>query len=131
MYIGEIAGAAGVSVATVRFYERRGLMRPARRTASGYRCYEPIDLDILKTIAQCQGFGFTLAEIRDILRLFWVADPTTGRPRHKPNEAQCLADACELGARKLTALNAKIAEMTAARAALTGALTALRTRIAA
>ena len=131
MYIGEVAGAAGVSVQTVRFYERRGLMRPARRTASGYRCYEPIDLDILKTIAQCQSFGFTLAEIREILRLFWVADPKTGRPRHKPNEAQCLVEACDLGARKLAALDAKIAEMTTARAALTGALTTLRARIAA
>lgn len=131
MYIGEVAHAAGVSVQTVRFYERRGLMRPARRSASGYRCYEPIDLDVLKTIAQCQRFGFTLGEIREILRLFWVADPKTGRPRHKPNAVQCLADACELGARKLAALDAKIAEMTAARAALTGALSALRMRAAA
>jgi DNA-binding transcriptional MerR regulator len=131
MYIGQIARQASVSVQAVRFYERRGLMRPARRTPSGYRCYEPVDLDILKTIAQCQRFGFTLAEIREILRLFWVADPKTGRPRHKPNEAQCLVDACDLGARKLDALNAQIAEMTRARAALSAALTELRARIGA
>ena len=63
MFIGEIAAEAGVTVQTVRFYERRGLMRRAARSAAGYRHYEPVDLDILKTIAQCQSFGFTLVEI--------------------------------------------------------------------
>jgi|GEM_PF-4212195 len=53
MFIGEIAAQAGVSVQAVRLYERRGLMRRATRSAANYRHYEPIDLDILKTIAQC------------------------------------------------------------------------------
>lgn len=47
MRIGEVAARAGLSVATVRLYERRGLMRRARRSEAGYRHYEPIDLDIL------------------------------------------------------------------------------------
>jgi len=99
MFIGEIAAQAGVSVQAVRLYERRGLMRRATRSAANYRHYDPIDLDILKTIAQCQRFGFTLAEIREILSLFWVPDPKTGRPRHKPNETGCMVDACAIGAR--------------------------------
>lgn len=130
MFIGEIAAEAGVSVQTVRFYERRGLMRRATRSAAGYRHYDPVDLDILKTIAQCQSFGFTLAEIREILRLFWVPEPKTGRPRHKPNEMQCMIDACELGEKKLAALDAQIAQMQQSRTALTTALGLMRLRVA-
>jgi MerR family transcriptional regulator, copper efflux regulator len=130
MFIGEIAAQAGVSVQAVRLYERRGLMRRAVRSAANYRHYEPIDLDILKTIAQCQRFGFTLAEIRKILSLFWVPDPATGRPRHKPNEAQCLIDACAIGERKLVDLDARIADLERARGELGQALGALRGRIA-
>lgn len=130
MFIGEIAAEAGVTVQTVRFYERRGLMRRAARSAAGYRHYDPVDLDILKTIAQCQGFGFTLTEIREILRLFWVPDPKTGRPRHKPNETQCMIDACDLGAKKLAALEAQIARMEQSRGALTTALGLMQARAA-
>lgn len=130
MFIGEIAAQAGVSVQTVRFYERRGLMRRATRSASNYRHYEPVDLDILKTIAQCQRFGFTLSEIRKILSLFWVPDPATGRPRHKPNETQCMIDACAIGEKKLADLDAKITELDRARKDLGEALLLMRGRVA-
>jgi len=129
MFIGEIAAQAGVSVQAVRLYERRGLMRRATRSAANYRHYDPIDLDILKTIAQCQRFGFTLAEIREILSLFWVPDPKTGRPRHKPNETGCMVDACAIGARKLADLDRKIAELQHARSELVQALGIMRGRI--
>jgi DNA-binding transcriptional MerR regulator len=129
MFIGEIAAQAGVSVQAVRLYERRGLMRRAARSAANYRHYDPVDLDILKTIAQCQRFGFTLAEIRQILSLFWVPDPATGRPRHKPYETQCMIDACAIGETKLQALDAKIAECLRARRELEDALGLMRARI--
>ncbi len=129
MLIGEIATRAGVSVQTVRLYERRGLMRRAARSATNYRHYEPADLEILKTIAQCRRFGFTLAEIRQILSLFWVPDPRTGKPRHKPNETQCMVDACELGERKLADLDHRIAECTRARTELAQAIAAMHGRI--
>ncbi len=129
MFIGEIAAQAGVSVQAVRLYERRGLMRRATRSAANYRHYDPVDLDILKTIAQCQRFGFSLAEIREILRLFWVPDPKTGRPRHKPNETACMADACAIGQRKLADLDRKIAEFQRARSELEQALDIMRGRI--
>src|ERR1700743_1044924 len=129
MFIGEIAAEAGVTVQTVRFYERRGLMRRAARSAAGFLHIEPVDLDILKTIAQCHSFGFTLVEIRDVLRLFWVPDPKTGRPRHKPNETQCLIDARDLGAKKLAALDPQIAQMQHSRAALSQALSLMQARI--
>jgi MerR family Zn(II)-responsive transcriptional regulator of zntA len=129
MLIGEVAAKAGVSVQTVRLYERRGLMRRAARSASNYRYYEPADLEILRTIAQCRRFGFTLAEIRQLLSLFWVPDPRTGKPRHKPNETQCMVEACELGERKLAELDRRIAECTRAREELAHAIALMRGRV--
>ncbi|MGA8301807.1 MAG: MerR family transcriptional regulator, partial [Terriglobales bacterium] len=70
MKIGELATQAGVSVQTVRFYERRRLMRAPRRTSSGYRMYGESDLEILRNIKRMQRFGFTLTEARRVLRLF-------------------------------------------------------------
>ena len=37
--IGQVAAAAAVNVQTIRYYERRGLFTPPRRTPSGYRQY--------------------------------------------------------------------------------------------
>jgi DNA-binding transcriptional MerR regulator len=129
MLIGEIAAKAGVSVQTVRLYERRGLMRRAARSASNYRHYEPADFEILKTITQCRRYGFTLTEIRELLRLFWVPDPRTGKPRHRPNETQCMVDACAIGERKLADLDRRIAECVCARAQLAQAITLMHGRI--
>jgi DNA-binding transcriptional MerR regulator len=67
--IGQLAGAAGVNVQTVRYYERRGLLsRPARRP-SGQRVYGSEAVGLLRTIKQAQRVGFTLKEIEDLLRL--------------------------------------------------------------
>jgi DNA-binding transcriptional MerR regulator len=122
MYIGEIAARAGVSVQAVRFYERRGLMRKAARSPSGYRRYNRDDLEILKTIAQCQSLGFTLAETRRLLVLFWVPDPRTGRPRHEVNDPACLADAAEIGREKLATLDREIERLQGCRTALASTL---------
>ena len=39
LFIGELAQRAGVNRETLRYYERRGLLKPVRRTGSGYRVY--------------------------------------------------------------------------------------------
>ena len=68
-FIGAVAQAAGVSVHTVRFYERLGLLPAANRTESGYRVY-PLDIvDRLGFIRQAQALGFRLEETREILRI--------------------------------------------------------------
>lgn len=69
MKIGELSRRAGVNVQTVRYYERRGLLTPANRRASGYREYESDALDRLHFIKRAQELGFTLAEIGDLLAL--------------------------------------------------------------
>lgn len=68
-FIGNVAGLAGVSVQTVRYYERLGLLPAAQRTESGYRVYSPQTVERLQFIRQAQAAGFRLDEIREILRL--------------------------------------------------------------
>jgi DNA-binding transcriptional MerR regulator len=61
--IGQLAHEAGVHVETVRYYERRGLLRQPPRTAAGYRQYAATDLWRLQFIARAKQLGFTLAEV--------------------------------------------------------------------
>jgi DNA-binding transcriptional MerR regulator len=69
MRIGELAHKAAVSVQTIRFYERRKLLRDPQRSSSGYRNYDGGDLDNVTFIKWCQQLGFTLKEIRQLLQL--------------------------------------------------------------
>ncbi len=68
-FIGRVAKAAGVSVQAVRYYERLGLLPAAQRTPAGYRIYGPESVDRLQFVKQAQELGFSLDEIREILRL--------------------------------------------------------------
>jgi DNA-binding transcriptional MerR regulator len=61
--IGQLAHEAGVHIETVRYYERRGLLREPPRTPAGYRQYSSDDLWRLQFIARAKRLGFTLAEI--------------------------------------------------------------------
>lgn len=68
LYSGELARLTGVSTDTVRFYERRGLLRPAPRTASGYRLFSPDALARVKLIRGALSIGFSVDELAMILR---------------------------------------------------------------
>lgn len=76
MMIGELASRAGVNAQTVRYYERRGLLREPERTSSGYRQYSADMLERLRFIKGAQELGFTLKEIEDLLELR-VSDPAS------------------------------------------------------
>jgi MerR family transcriptional regulator, copper efflux regulator len=69
MTIGRIASAAGVSIDTLRFYERQGLLAKPRRSFSGYRNYSDDVLDRLRFIGDAKRLGFTLKEIKELLSL--------------------------------------------------------------
>lgn len=69
MKIGSVARQAGLSVDTVRYYERLGLLKPAARTAAGYRRYANDDVRRLKFISHAKELGFTLKEIAQLLAL--------------------------------------------------------------
>ena len=67
--IGEIANQAGVSTATIRYYERAGLMPKPARSQAGYRLYPERAVEELALIRRAQAIGFSLDEIRELLRL--------------------------------------------------------------
>lgn len=69
MKIGELAERASVGIQTVRFYERRGLLPDPGRTNSGYRVYTQAQLRQLRFIRQAKALGFSLEEVREILRM--------------------------------------------------------------
>ena len=64
---GELARRADVNVETLRYYERRGLLRVPSRRASGYRQYAAADVTRVQAIRLAQSLGFTLKEIGELL----------------------------------------------------------------
>lgn len=74
MTISRAAEEAGVGVETIRFYERRGLIKqPARPRSGGYRFYDDEVVERIRFIRQAQELGFSLREITELLSL--RADP--------------------------------------------------------
>jgi MerR family mercuric resistance operon transcriptional regulator len=67
--IAALASAAGVNVETVRYYQRRGLMSEPARPPSGVRRYAESDADQLRFIKRAQAMGFTLEEVKSLLKL--------------------------------------------------------------
>jgi MerR family transcriptional regulator, copper efflux regulator len=96
MTIGKLAAAEGVSVETVRFYQRRGLLAQPERRGSGYREYSEADRWRLVFIRRARQFGFTLAEIGELLG-----------PADSP-AAQDIAAAAQA---KLAAIDAQVREL--------------------
>ena len=102
MRIGEIAKRAGVSVDTVRFYERVGVLPAPARTESGYRDYEPETAERIQFTRELQGIGFTLSDAVDALAA------------HDAGSATCESERWRLQA-ALDRVDARLAELTALR----------------
>lgn len=66
--IGRLAKRARISTDSIRFYEREGLIEPTTKTGSGYRLYSEEATHSLGFIKHAQRCGFSLAEIRALLR---------------------------------------------------------------
>jgi len=66
---GVLARRARVHAETIRFYEKKGLLRPQSRSAAGYRQYSTEAVARLRFIKGAQELGFTLAEISELLAL--------------------------------------------------------------
>lgn len=67
--VSQLAKAAGVELSTIRYYERRGLVQPAARRASGYRQYDPDAVRRVRFIRHAQELGFSLEDIAELLAL--------------------------------------------------------------
>ena len=65
--IGEVAQRAGVSVDTIRYYEKRKLLPPSPRSEGGFRLFAVETIERVRFIKQAQEIGFSLDEIRTLL----------------------------------------------------------------
>ena len=107
MRAGQLAAAVGVNVQTLRYYERRGLLRAPQRTLGGHRLYPEAALTTLRVIKAAQRLGFTLDEVADLLSV---------AARRRDSGLQTRAAA------KLAELDAQLAELTRVRDSLRSAL---------
>jgi len=69
VHIGKAAQLAGVSVDTIRFYQKLGLTKTATRSAGGYRLFDREQIRDLKFVRHAQELGFSLNEIKELLAL--------------------------------------------------------------
>ena len=67
--IGSLAQSAGVNVETVRYYQRRGLLDEPAKPPGGHRRYAPAAATRVRFIKRAQHLGFTLEEVKGLLRL--------------------------------------------------------------
>lgn len=67
--IGRLAESAEVNVETIRYYQRRGLMREPSRPTGSVRRYSTDDVKRIRFIKRAQQLGFTLDEVTNLLKL--------------------------------------------------------------
>jgi DNA-binding transcriptional MerR regulator len=72
--IGAISKATGINIETIRYYERIGLLPAPPRTRSNYRAYTPTEQKRLNFVRRTRTLGFSIDEIRALLRLSDNAD---------------------------------------------------------
>jgi DNA-binding transcriptional MerR regulator len=94
----QLARLAGVSADTLRLYELKGLLPPARRAPNGYREYPPEACTRVRLVRRALALGFTLDELASIVKV---------RDR---GGAPC-AEVRALAAGKLALLEDRLAEM--------------------
>ena len=109
---GEVAEVTGVNLQTLRYYERRGLLAEPQRSVGGHRLYPPEAVTVVRVIKAAQRLGFTLEEVAELLDV--------GTHRHGRTRVG-LRQRAEA---KLAEIDAKIADLTLMRRALTDAVAA-------
>ncbi|MDF1644054.1 MAG: Zn(2+)-responsive transcriptional regulator [Pseudomonadales bacterium] len=70
MRIGELAKQSGLTVDTLRYYEKEGVIPAPARSESGYREYLPETVDFLRFVQSAKAVGFSLKECRNLLEIF-------------------------------------------------------------
>lgn len=111
MTIGELAKAAGVRISTLRFYERRGLLKPTSRSRAGYRRFTEEDAARVRFLRRAQELGFSLEELGLMLSLSQRRTIRAG-------------DVKKVGHQKLSEIDERIADLKRVRRALSGLLDA-------
>jgi MerR family copper efflux transcriptional regulator len=102
MNIGQAARHSGLSAKMIRYYEAIGLLRPAKRSDSGYRLYQQEDLHSLAFIKRSRDLGFSLDEVARLLTLW-------------QDRQRASADVKALAMQHIDALNQRIEELMSLR----------------
>lgn len=113
---GGLAKATGLSVDTIRHYEKIGILPKAQRTASGYRVYSASAVNRVTVVQRALRIGFTLRELSDIFKTRDAGGTPCGR-------------VYELAQVKLAGIDADIATLKRTRRYLAGVLTEWDTRM--
>jgi DNA-binding transcriptional MerR regulator len=117
--VGQLAGEFGISTRSIRFYEEKGLLQPAR-SQSGYRRYNKRDRARLKLILRGKRFGLSLEQCADIL----------GLAAMEPGEAQQLEKALVYGQDILADLDHRLTDLKAMKREMQGIEKKMRVRLA-
>jgi MerR family mercuric resistance operon transcriptional regulator len=110
--IGELSRQTRCGIETIRYYERIGLLPPPHRSGGRFRRYEGDDVSRLRFIRRARQLGFTLDEVRVLMRLAGTAD----------SDPHTRAEARRLVATHVAAIRAKIADLEAMDCVLSAAI---------
>jgi DNA-binding transcriptional MerR regulator len=72
--VGDLARLTGKTVRAIHLYEEIGLLVPSTRSSGGFRLYDSAAIDRVKWIDLLHTAGFSLQEMREVLRSWWDAD---------------------------------------------------------
>ncbi len=106
--IGEISALSGVSVDTIRFYERKGLVATPKRNSSGYRIYSQNILSQICFIKRSRDLGFSLQEASELIPLFLKQEDSGEEIRQRFEEK---IEEIELDLINLAALKGQLQQM--------------------
>jgi MerR family mercuric resistance operon transcriptional regulator len=101
--IGQLARASDVNVETIRYYQRRELLEEPQKPLGGHRRYAPAAVRRVKFIRRAQQLGFTLEEVKNLLRL---------------EDGGGCRETRQIAEQKVTIIEARIAALTRMRSAL-------------
>lgn len=111
--IGEASKLSGITIETIRYYEREGIIPRTPRTESGRRVYETQAIAQLKFIRRCRDLGFSLADIKALSSL-------------RLNEEATCSEVQAIGECHLETVRTKIRDLKALETALAQLLTHCR-----
>lgn len=80
--IGQIASIARVSIKTIRYYEKLGLLQALKRTEGGFRLFSPEVIGRLNFIKRSQNLGLSLTEIGQLLQIHDRGEIPCNEVRH-------------------------------------------------
>ena len=96
--IGKLSQLTGVNIETIRYYEKIKVLPAPSRTESGRRVYGPTEWRILAFVRRARELGFSLDEVRALLRL------------RRPESASC-REVRDIAAHHLDDIRAKISDL--------------------